>query len=363
MSASTVSRRSAVDGSGRRQRGDLDVNTRPLISVIVRSMDRPSLGAALDSIAEQTYHPIEIVVVPAAGGLHSPIPSELQGVTLRSVPVTAALARSAAANAGLQAARGAWLIFLDDDDLFLPDHLGKLADALSEHAECIAAYSDVDFGRSTSEGWVPLHCFAAEFDPHRLRFENYLPIHAVLFRRDLVSGPDACRFDESLNLFEDWDFWLQLAARGSFVRAPGVSARYLTSPDGGRSGVFDDATPTIAARDQLLAKWQQRDSAEAYGSMLRYVQRLYREGAAAQEILTARAVEIADLHRHASNLQAVIASREADLANALRRVDDVLEVLAARDIEIGALKTSLAAHLAQNPWLAFKSALKRRLNG
>ena len=38
----------------------------PLVSVIVRTMGRPELARALDSVAAQTHRPIEIVIVDAA---------------------------------------------------------------------------------------------------------------------------------------------------------------------------------------------------------------------------------------------------------------------------------------------------------
>jgi len=51
----------------------LDNHDIPLISVIVRSMDRSTLSKALDSIALQTYSNIEVLVVNAKGGFHGEI--------------------------------------------------------------------------------------------------------------------------------------------------------------------------------------------------------------------------------------------------------------------------------------------------
>ena len=62
------------------------------------------------------------------------------------------------------------------------------------------------------------------FDATRLWLANYLPIHAVLFARDLVAA--GARFDEDLEVYEDWDFWRQLAERQTFLHVGGVSATY-----------------------------------------------------------------------------------------------------------------------------------------
>ncbi|MFH1481357.1 MAG: PIG-L family deacetylase, partial [Pseudomonadota bacterium] len=97
----------------------------PLVSVIVRTKDRPALLAnALRSIAGQTYANIEMVVVNDGGQDVQDVVTTLAG----NIPVTyiaheKSKGRAAAANSGLKAARGLYLNFLDDDDVFYPDHI------------------------------------------------------------------------------------------------------------------------------------------------------------------------------------------------------------------------------------------------
>ena len=47
----------------------------PLVSVIVRSMGRPELRLALESIARQDYPNVEVIVVDATGGSHPTLPA------------------------------------------------------------------------------------------------------------------------------------------------------------------------------------------------------------------------------------------------------------------------------------------------
>ena len=111
----------------------------PLVSVVVRSMDRPSLSAALDSIAAQDYPHIEIVLVNALGPTHRPLPHKVGELPLRSTPVEPGrLARATAANVGLDAARGTLLAFLDDDDVYLGGHISKLVAALQAQPDAVA---------------------------------------------------------------------------------------------------------------------------------------------------------------------------------------------------------------------------------
>src|SRR5690606_37396465 len=116
----------------------------PLVSVIVRSMDRDSLGATLDSVALQTYANIEVVLVNAGGRPHRDRGEWCGRFPLRLIEPGTPLGRSAAANAGMDAARGDLLIFLDDDDLFLPHHVAGLQRCLDQAgANVVAAYAGI----------------------------------------------------------------------------------------------------------------------------------------------------------------------------------------------------------------------------
>ena len=98
----------------------------PLVSIIVRSMGRPLLGDAVESILRQDYAPIEVVVVDATGGRHPPLPDAWVARGVRLVELGRPLPRPQAANAGLDAARGAMLGFLDDDDTYDANHVSLL---------------------------------------------------------------------------------------------------------------------------------------------------------------------------------------------------------------------------------------------
>ncbi len=214
-----------------RQRGlglPLDSKDFPLVSVIVRSMDRASLSDALDSITLQTYPNIEVVVVNAKGAAHRLLDPWCGRFPLRVIDSGKPLDRAAACNRGLEAAHGELLIFLDDDDLFLPHHVTRLRAELEQHPDAIGAYSAVV---ATDTAGKEIRRFAEEFDPLKLTVGNFIPIHSMLFRREAVRN--GARFDESLPVCEDWDFWLQLQLQGMFRFVPEDGAIYRMRMDSG----------------------------------------------------------------------------------------------------------------------------------
>jgi glycosyltransferase involved in cell wall biosynthesis len=176
-------------------------NDRPLISVIVPSWNAADfLPEALESIRAQSYSPFEMIVVDDGSTDHTPrlaqdwadvcyLRQENQGP-------------SAARNAGIEAARGELLAFLDADDLWTPDHLNRLlppllADPLAHFAW---GASRVLNRRIESNGrfrWEVLHDSQPQF-----------LIGSGLYRRsafDLVG-----RFDPTLRFAEDVD-WIATA--------------------------------------------------------------------------------------------------------------------------------------------------------
>ena len=98
-----------------------DVVDGPRISVVVRTKDRPQLLAeALQSLAAGSYRRVEVVLVND-GGEPPTIPVDLPLDVVRvDLPVNRG--RAGAANAGVEAATGDHVAFLDDDDLAERSH-------------------------------------------------------------------------------------------------------------------------------------------------------------------------------------------------------------------------------------------------
>ena len=230
------------------------------ISVITRTCNRAEmLAETLASLEKQSKKPDEVIVVNDGGSDVSSIVADVP-LTVRLINFDAKNGRSKAANAGLEAACCEYALFLDDDDWLAEDHLEHLHAALLEQPDAIAAYAGVVCMHPTDDGWQRGHTFNAAFDAERLLTENYLPIHAVLFRLDAIKN-NKLHFDENLETYEDWDFWIRLSALGNFVHIDRVSGFYRI----GASGGFGAGNDAIREQDSLkifFDKWRYRWSKE-----------------------------------------------------------------------------------------------------
>jgi glycosyltransferase involved in cell wall biosynthesis len=211
----------------------------PLVSIIVRTKDRPQLvRMSLRSIAAQTYRNIEVVLVND-GGVDLDIDdfkSLLDGMPLVYVKLDVNRGRAHAANVGIGIAGGAYIGFLDDDDEYYPEHVESLLGVLHE-GEGSFAYSDseivtrqYDFTTMAYTDRDVSVFRSRDFSLYDLLLENYIPLINVLFSRAVIDSIGA--FDEAFAAYEDWDFFIRCGSRFPLVHLNRVTARYVQwSPD------------------------------------------------------------------------------------------------------------------------------------
>ncbi len=199
----------------------------PLVSVIVRTKNRPeSLTRCLISISEQHYRPLEVVIINDGGEDISAITTALGNrcsppLDLKINQLQSNVGRTQAANLGLEMATGEYISFLDDDDYWLPQHIALLTETLQNRqpGEPSAAYSATKAvlikKPNNTEEEREIKTYNTPFDREQLLYCNFLPILSVLFHRSVIDK--GIRFDNNFDLFEDWDFWLQVSEKLNFT--------------------------------------------------------------------------------------------------------------------------------------------------
>lgn len=278
-------------------------------------MGRPQLQQALHSIADQDYPHIQIVLVDARGDDTLDIGAAGERA-VQLVTTGQPLSRSAAANAGLGAAAGRFIQFLDDDDWLSPSHVSQLVAALEGNEGIGAAYSSAQKTNATGDSFG--YVFEQDFDPILLMRDNYIPIHALLFDRELLKN--GCRFDEAFDIYEDWDFWLQLSQHTRFLHIDSITAYYR---EGGDSDTavedvrlrYEADNDLGRGRAALFNKWLPQWTGEQVNALIGQLDQ--------SVLLVERDAQLhSELQRNAK-LQHEIEKRDMQLNDAALRLRDV----------------------------------------
>ena len=193
---------------------------RPAVSVVIPTRDRWALLATtLASVLAQRDVELEVVIVDDGSSTAMPAGPPFDDARVRVVRHEASRGVAAARNAGLEAATGDWVAFLDDDDLWAPEKLRDQV-AAADAADAAFAYSRVV---AFSEEAGPLGLRPPP-EPAELRTLlrslNAIPAGAsnVVVRSDVLAGVGG--FDTSLAHLADWDMWIRLAAAGTAAACP-----------------------------------------------------------------------------------------------------------------------------------------------
>lgn len=286
----------------------------PLISVIIRSMDRPTLSEALDSVALQTYSNIEVLIINAKGGHHSEISTTCGHFPLRLLNQDGpSLGRSKAGNTGLVAVQGEYFSFLDDDDTLDPDHFSRLVTVRKANDKSALVYASVRCVDRVDPERKIINIFADRYEDGKLLAGNFIPIHAPLVPSILLQR--GIRFDESLDVYEDWDFWLHIAQYSRFILSDQVTATYFIAGDSGVNPITVKEEMMHGATIAIYKKWLPRLTPQELWQLSRlYHERNLALHASYHEIELLK-LELARVSDHLSNKQAELSNKQAELSN------------------------------------------------
>ncbi len=207
-----------------------------LVSVIVPTYYRPEwLPETLQSILAQTYRHFEIIVVNDAGPDISKIvePLNAEG-RIRVVTHEKNKGLAAARNTGIRAAQGKYIAYLDDDDIFHPNHLATLVNYL-ETSDDVVAYTDSQraIQRKSGDQYVVVERdlpYSSDWDNDRVLVENFVPVLCFMHRKECIEK--AGWFDETLTTHEDWDLWIRMSRHYRFHHIKQVTSEFRWRDDG-----------------------------------------------------------------------------------------------------------------------------------
>lgn len=194
----------------------------PQIAVVTAAYNMERfVRATIDSVLAQTMPDFEMIVVDdgstdATAAIVASIDDAR--VTLISIGNGGV---SAARNRGLASCRAPLVVFLDADDLLVPETLERMVAVMATHPDHVAC-----FGHHVKIGEDD-----AVLGGHAPSTLKDLPksdtLHHLICKNIIVNGGALCMrttaatavggYDPTLRFAEDWEFWCRLAALGDFV--------------------------------------------------------------------------------------------------------------------------------------------------
>ena len=173
----------------------------PLVSVVIPAFNSEQfLSAALESVFVQDYRPMDVIVVDDGS-------VDRTGEIARSYSqvryfLQANQGHAAAKNAGIAAARGEFIAFLDADDLWLPNKLSMQIGYLLQHPQVGYVIARMHVIVETGAEW-PAHLNREHYlqDP-----VCYLP-SALLMRKNIIHKVGL--FDLRYRYSDDGDWFLR----------------------------------------------------------------------------------------------------------------------------------------------------------
>ena len=194
------------------------------VSVIIPCWNQARfLADAVESVVRQTYDNTEIIVVDDGS-------DDETSTVAGSFPAVCCIRQSktglaAARNTGLNASRGAYVIFLDADDRLLPNAVEAGLECLSQHPQCAFAAGDY---RLIDEGGSPLPATwprsRADSYAAFLRGQTIDMGSTVIYRRSVFDSVKG--FDPSLKACEDYDLYLRITQSYPICCHDAVVAEY-----------------------------------------------------------------------------------------------------------------------------------------
>lgn len=239
-------------------------NSEPLISVIMPcyKMGR-FIGEALESVGKQSYGNWEVIAVDDCGpedGTREAVEefaARYPGQRIEYHRLAENRGVSAARNAGLHAAEGRYLAFLDPDDWWRADHLSEAIKTFHGKKELSVVIADATrVGDGGMDAGYEMEGYSAEekrMMPYILGVRNCIPMSGVCVLTGVLQALGG--FDETRELqhIEDWDLWIRLADSGADFAFTGARTAYYRKHPG--AATSDEAACRRRLHSFALRHW------------------------------------------------------------------------------------------------------------
>lgn len=203
----------------------------PVFSVILPTHDRPEMvRRAIESVLRQDFGSFELIVVDdGSTQSYASVFAELKNERIKVIRNTVNRGVAEARNIGVEAARGTYVAFIDDDDEYLSSFLGSTYKRLKGTPDCVGlswcSVKHIDYPPETGgEPLVGVRTFATRYSRRQTLFEELLSIgtgFGVTIKRECLKKIGS--FNVALKTVEDADLFFRFLTSGYVpVVVPGV---------------------------------------------------------------------------------------------------------------------------------------------
>jgi len=206
----------------------------PMVSVLMPTFNRPRyLSEALASVLHQSYRNLQIIVINDGGEDVSGVVNSFGDRRIVFINRKENRGKAFSLNEALIRAEGKYVAYLDDDDLYYPNHIKTLVDALENKTDCEVAYSDLykthckvmpDGRRKVLSKVVKV---SRDFDRFFMLYFNHVLHVSLMHRRELIEKTGL--YNEQLDVLIDWDMTRRLAFFSDFHHIYEITGEFYCS--------------------------------------------------------------------------------------------------------------------------------------
>ncbi len=229
----------------------------PIVVALVPAFNAASfIEETLDSIAAQSYSNLRVLISDDASTDETGKICDRYATTDARFSVlhqSLNLGWIGNVNALFEAAEGDYYFFAFHDDIFLPDYVQLLVEALEADPGAILAFPDIEYVKS--DGTVGTPSFR-ELDGVTNRYErvrvmarkpqhNAIPVLGI-FRSDAPGLVGGLKRNLAGEFVADWPWLLSLLVHGTFIRVPRILCRKIVRETGVVSGWSNNPLSRLA---------------------------------------------------------------------------------------------------------------------
>ncbi|MFC9297136.1 glycosyltransferase family 2 protein [Streptomyces sp. NPDC057011] len=225
LAPTAVRLRRIEDAETRRLAAALPSPPPALVATVIATHRRPeALRAAVRSALDQTVRDQVVIVVDDGAGLPGlPDDPRLFAVSLARNTGVAGVVR----NVGIRLTRSRYVAFLDDDNLWEPDHLERALAALETPGGPEGVYTAL---RRVLPDGTEQDVLSVPYDRRRAAREAFLDTNAFVARRTRSLHFSRLRRTPEVLPREDWELIRRYGRRHRVLHVPHPTVRYLMNP-------------------------------------------------------------------------------------------------------------------------------------